>query len=691
MKLVIVESPTKARTISKFLSKDYKIESSFGHIRDLPKSKLGIDVEKNFEPSYVIPTKARKTVNALKKQAKESDLVILATDEDREGEAISYHLVKALELDKAGAPKIQRITFHEITENAIKSALQSPREIDTSLVDAQQARRILDRLVGYKLSPFLWEKVAKRLSAGRVQSVALRLICEREAEIKKFQPEEYWTIIATLLKAKSKNFFEASLVKINKKTMEKFSIKTKEDADKIVSSLKQSEFSISGISKKEVRKNPLPPFTTSTLQQASVKRLRFSAKQTMRLAQNLYENGHITYMRTDSLNLSKESVNAAKSWLVKNLGEKYASDAPRFYKTKSKMAQEAHEAIKPTNISLTPENLGAENSQEKKLYEMIWQRFMASQMPQAIFEAAVIEIEAKNKKETFGLRANGNVLKFDGFLKIWPSAYEEKELPELDKGDALEQKEISGQQHFTEPPARYDEASLVKTLEEFGIGRPSTYAPIISVIQDRYYVLKNEQRRFQPTEIGEAVNKMLTENFPDIVDVNFTATIEDQFDQVAEGRKKWQKVIKEFYEPFAKNLEKKYEKVEKQEPIKETTNEVCEKCGKPMAVKYSRYGKFLACTGYPECKNTKSLSINGGNAEAKDFGACPKCGAESGNPPTAGQPGKIVMKRTKKGRFFYGCNKWPDCDYASWTKPETNQESKSEIQTPEEKIKDTEE
>ena len=681
MNLVIVESPTKANTISKFLGKDYKVESSYGHIRDLPKSKLGIDIEKNFEPQYIIPVKARKKVNQLKKETEKAKSVILATDEDREGEAIAFHLTKALGLDEKQNSTTQRIVFHEITKSAIEEALSNPRNIDMDLVDAQQARRVLDRLVGYKLSPFLWEKVMKRLSAGRVQSVALRLIAEREEEIKNFKAEEYWTIIASLqkiknLKAKIKSF-EAVLFKINNETIQKPGIKTKEETDEIAGNLKKCEFSVAKIEKREIKRNPLPPFTTSTLQQAASQRMGFSAKQTMRLAQNLYENGLITYMRTDSLNLSKESVFAAKNWIEKNLGKEYAVQAPRFFKTKSRLAQEAHEAIRPTRPDLTPEKISVKSGkikfpQDKKLYELIWQRFIASQMPQAVFDSTRVEITATKSGESrlsgrkaenpklqthYLLLANGSTLRFDGFLKIWPTKFEENELPALTENEELKLKEIIPSQHFTEPPPRYNEASLIKTLEEYGIGRPSTYAPIISVIQERNYVLKNEQRRFQPTEIGEAVNKILVKHFPEVVDIQFTAQMEEELDKVAQGKQKWQKVIKEFYEPFNKNLEQKYQEVEKQPPIIEKTDEICEKCGKPMIIRYGRFGKFMACSGFPECRNTRTLKAAATDENGEEI-KCPKC-----------QEGKVIRRRTKKGRFFYGCSRYPDCDYANWKKP----------------------
>lgn len=671
--LVIVESPTKARTISQFLGKGYKVESSYGHVRDLPKSKLGIDVEHDFDPQYIVPVKAKKRVNQLKKEAEKSASVILAVDEDREGEAIAWHLVQALGLNNGKLPEVRRIVFHEITASAIKDALKNPRGIDMNLVDAQQARRVLDRLVGYKLSPFLWAKVMRRLSAGRVQSVALRLIAEREEEIKNFKAEEYWTIVATLLKIssgggsafggksqKSKvKSFEAGLYKINGEIITKLGIKNKDEAEDIVSRLKKCDYRVLKIDKKELKRNPPSPFTTSTLQQEASRRLKLSVKQTMRLAQGIYEKGLITYMRTDSLNLSAESVVAAKQWIEKNLGKEYASQAPRFFKTKSRLAQEAHEAIRPTNPSLTPEKFEAKYKEEAKLYELIWQRFLASQLPQAIFDSTTVEIEAQPKLggKLYGLRASGSTLRFDGFLKIWPTQFEEKDLVELQEGEELKLEKIIPTQHFTEPPARYNEATLIKILEEYGIGRPSTYAPIISVIQERNYVVKNEDRRFEPTEIGTAVNKLLVEHFPQIVDIQFTAKMEDELDEVALGKAAWHKVIKEFYDPFAENLEVKYNEVEKQKPIEEPTNEVCEKCGKPMVIKYGRFGKFMACSGFPECKNTKPLKITVQDQNGVTM-KCPKC-----------EEGLVVRRKTKRGRFFYGCSRYPSCDFASWTNP----------------------
>ena len=687
MKLIIVESPTKAKTIESFLKGGFKVVSSYGHVRDLPKSKLGIDVEKNFEPHYIVPVKSKKRVGELKKSAQKADQIILATDEDREREAIAFHLTQVLTPEKKKISKsspsktpprsaekqesqisrFERIVFHEITPEAIERAIQNPREIDLNLVNAQQARRILDRLVGYGLSPFLWKKVAKRLSAGRVQSVALRLVVEREREIKNFKPEEYWLIDVVFNTEKNKKL-ETSLIKIDEETIGVGSIKNKKESDKTVDDLKKADFKILQIIKKEIRRNPFPPFTTSTLQQTAFARLRFSSKQTMRIAQSLYEKGLITYMRTDSVNLSQQSLVGAQQWLKSNLGEKYALPSYRRFKNKSKNAQEAHEAIRPTLPDFSPKNLGGqarpehqklENAQEEKLYELIWRRFIASQMPPAIFDSTAVDINGKGKKE-YLLRASGTVLKFDGFLKIWPSKFEEKEIPPIKESEKITLEEVIPSQHFTEPPARYNDASLIKKLEELGIGRPSTYSPIISVIQERNYVIRNEQKRFEPTEIGEKVNDVLVEHFPKVVDVQFTAQMEEELDEIAQGKLKWQKVIGEFYVPFEKNLKEKYKTVEHQAPMTETTDEKCEKCGKPMVFRYSRFGKFLGCSGFPECRNIKPLTDQNAhkNSSQKSFGKCPKCGQ-----------GEIVRRRTKKGRFFYGCSKYPDCDYASWTKP----------------------
>ena len=651
--LIIVESPTKARTISGFLDNTYKIESSFGHIRDLPKSKLGID-EETFEPSYVIPTKSRKRVNELKKLASEAKETILATDEDREGEAIAWHLKEILGISDADE---KRIAFHEITKPAIEEALQHPRKIENSLVDAQTARRILDRLVGYKLSPFLWRKVMKGLSAGRVQSAAVRLIVEREEEIRKFLPETYYTVSADLKTEDGKQDFEADLSKINGKALPKPGIKTKEEAEKITADLRVADLSTTDTETKESRRNPYPPFTTSTLQQEASRRLRLSAKMTMNIAQGLYEKGYITYMRTDSVNLSNESLAAAEAWIKQNLGEKYATETFRRFKTKSKSAQEAHEAIRPTNPSRGADSLHLEE-RDKKLYDLIWRRFMASQLPQAVFEQNKAVIEAKMGKENYELIASGSKLKFDGFLKVWPTEFEEKTLPYIEKGSHPILIKAAFEEHQTEPPARYNEASLIKTLEDEGIGRPSTYASIVSVIQERNYVEKNEAKRFVPTQTGELVNKLLVENFPEVVDVKFTASMEEEFDDIAEGKIDWKTTIGKFYTPFSKNLAEKYETVEKQN-TDEPSDEICEKCGKPMVIKTGRFGKFLACTGYPECKNTKKILKEDLIVKINNEPViCPKCGI-----------GNIIKRRSKARRIFFGCSNYPNCDYATWDDP----------------------
>ena len=663
MKLVIVESPTKAKTISKFLGKDYVVESSYGHIRDLPKSKLGIDTEHDFEPHYIVPLKAKPVLKNLKALAKKSDEVILATDEDREGEAIAWHLAAGLGLDEKTVP---RIVFHEITKEAIEAALKNPRTLDQNLINAQQARRVLDRLVGYKLSPFLWKKIMKGLSAGRVQSVTLRLIVERENEIRAFKPEEYWTVEAKL--KNSNAILEANLTHVGDHSLEKFDIPNETEARLITNDLLGSNFTITKITKTSLKKNPPTPFITSTLQQESAKRLGYSSKKTMLLAQRLYELGLITYMRTDSVNLSQESLMTAKNFLQKEFGDRYASEAPRIFHTKSRVAQEAHEAIRPSNVNAKPEDIAVDGEPERKVYKLIWQRFLGSQMPQALFDGTTIDVEAKSKKSSaeggsssggknYMLRANGTIMRFDGFLKVWPQKFQEKELPNLEEKAILTPEEILPLQHFTEPPARFTEASLIKTLESFGIGRPSTYAPTISVIQVRNYV-KKETGKFMPTEIGEMVNKVLTENFNEVVDVDFTAKMETSLDNVANGNERWQDLIGGFYLPFAKKLEEKYVDVKK-ELKDEPTDILCDKCNKPMVIKYGRFGKFIACTGFPECKNTKQLP----KAAPKSTGLkCPDC-----------TEGEIVERKVTRGRargkIFWGCSKYPTCKYASWENP----------------------
>lgn len=671
--LIIVESPTKANTISNFLGNDYDIESSYGHIRDLPKSRLGIDIEHNFEPQYIIPKKSQKRATYLKKLAEKSEKIILATDEDREGEAIAWHIVQIF--NSGETKNIERITFHEITKKAIEDALKYPRGIDMNLVDAQQARRVLDRLVGYKLSPFLWKKMMSGLSAGRVQSVALRIIVDREKEIQCFNPQKYWTIEALLQKTplekifltgqaeKEAEKFIALLDSINGEEISKPGIPEEEKARGIISDLEKTDWRVASIEKKDKRRFPHPPFMTSSLQQTAWSFYKFSAKKTMVIAQQLYEGvriekqgaiGLITYMRTDSLNVSEEALSAAKNYLLNRFGGNYSLSAPARFKTKSKTAQEAHEAIRPTNIDLEPDKIKENLSPDQyKLYKLIWQRFLASQMPEAVFDETNVEISAKSATAAYLFQSKGLVLKFDGFLRIYPLKIEEQNIPMLQKGDSLEQLEINSKEHETQPPPRYNEASLIKILEKFGIGRPSTYAPILSNIQDRGYVVKNQNKSLGPTEIGTKVAELLAEHFPDIVDINFTAKMEENLDEIAEGKRKWQPIINEFYKPFEQNLELKYKEVEKQKIFEaQKTDEICEKCGKPLVIKMSRFGKFMACSGFPECKFTKSLP-------KEPLGKCPKC-----------EEGEIVERKTKKSRrIFYGCSLYPKCDFSSWEKP----------------------
>jgi len=654
MKLIIVESPTKTKSIAKFLGNEYKLLSSYGHIRDLPQKELGVDIENNFEPKYVISTKTRKAVKELREAAKKADLIILATDEDREGEAIAWHILEALKIDDD--KNYQRIVFHEITKSAIEKALLNPRKIDMDLVDAQQARRILDRLVGYKLSPFLWKKVVKGLSAGRVQSVAVRLIIDKEREIKDFKPEEYWSIESELKKENKEDKFIAHLIKKDNKKIDKLGIKNKEEADKILKELEGAQYKVSNIQKKETKKYPAPPFKTSSLQQEASRKMGFTAKQTMRLAQQLYEGlkignkgqtGLITYHRTDSLNLSEESLKDAHEFIEKEFGSKYASPSPRIYKTKAKGAQEAHEAIRPTKSEHHPDEIKKYlDDKQYKLYKLIWQRFIASQMNPAILDNVSVDIQAKN----YLFRTNGSTIKFDGFLKIYPTKFKENNLPELNKEEILNLIKLISEQHFTQPPARYNEASLIKILEEYGIGRPSTYASIISAIQDRGYVQKDDQKRFTPAEIGFIVTDILKEHFPNIVDIKFTAHMEENLDKIAEGKQKWQKILKDFYDPFEENLKKKYEKVEKKK-LEEPTDKICPKCGSNLVIKLGRFGKFYACPKFPECKHTEPI-INSTKVK------CPEC-----------KKGEIIERRSKRGKIFYSCSQYPKCKFALWDKP----------------------
>ncbi len=708
MDLIIVESPTKAKTISKFLAKKYRVESSFGHIRDLPKSEMGIDITANFEPRYVIPTKAKKTVSGLKAAAKKSVSVILASDEDREGEAIAWHLVQALGLDEQ---KIKRIVFHEITKEAILAALENPRTIDHNLVNAQQARRVLDRLVGYELSPFLWKKVAKGLSAGRVQSVATRLIVEREKEIRAFKSEEYWTLTGDFQTEKKKGSdgasFTADLYKLRGKTFDKLTIKAN-DAKQLKDLLSGSSYKIDKIEKKQVSKNPSPPFTTSTLQQSANRHLGFSAKQTMTVAQKLYEEGYITYMRTDALNLSPKFTGEAATWLKNNLGAEYSVPGGRAYKNKSKNAQEAHEAIRPTEVATTPEMLGEKlDRNQARLYRLIWERAVSSQMPPAKLAATTIDTKTETEGQEYIFRASGQMIVFDGYLKIWPEKTKEQELPAVTEGEAARLLELRSDQHETNPPARYSDASLVKELEKHGIGRPSTYAPTINTIIARNYVTRDDNKKLQPTDIAFVVVDLLINHFPKIVDYEFTATLEDDLDSIASGEKEWQPVIKGFYEDFHGNLQAKYEEINKKDIMpEEKSEELCDKCGAAMIIKTGRYGKFLACSAFPDCRNIKKLgggpasspekSAQVGELEKKHAGTvCDKCGspmavkvgkygpflactsypkcknikniAQEGEGKEIDCPlcqkGKIVKKFSRRGPF-YACSNYPDCKNA---------------------------
>lgn len=660
MKLLIVESPAKAKTIEEYLGKDYKVLATYGHLRDLPKSKIGINLA-TFDPEYIIPVKSRKTVTALKKEADASDKVILATDEDREGEAISWHTMQALKEDKGKIKipedKFERITFNEITKNALLNAVKNPRGINKDLVDAQQGRRVLDRLVGYNLSPLLWQKIRRGLSAGRVQSIAVKLIVDREREIEAFKPSEYWEILADL---KKDTEFSA---KLSKKDGKKLEINSKSEADKILSDISNEKYIVSKVDKKEQKKSPAPPFITSTMQQEAARKLYFSAKKTMTLAQKLYEGkkipgkgavGLITYMRTDSLNLSNQALDEARGYINENFGNDYLPESARVYKKKVKGAQEAHEAIRPTSFERTPEELkDVLDNNELALYELIWKRALASQMKEAVLSLTGVDIKAG----AYIFRATGKEVKFDGFTKLYLEGSPEKiaeeskeqKLPPLSLNDECELIKINPMQKFTKPPARYSEASLIKTLEEYGIGRPSTYAPTLSTIKDRGYV-RLESRYFIPEEIGYIVNDMLVKHFPEIVNVEFTAKMEEDLDQIAEGKIEWKKPIREFWNPFSNDLKKAGDKIEKINTDIET-DEICEKCGKPMVIKTGRFGKFLACTGFPECKNAKPYKETTGQK-------CPECGE-----------GDMIIKKTKRGKTFYGCSRYPKCKWAAWKLP----------------------
>ncbi len=645
--LVIVESPSKAKTIGKYLGSSYKVIASVGHIRDLPKSKLGIDIENDFEPNYIPIRGKGDLIKELKKEAKAAKKVYLATDPDREGEAISWHLAYLLGID-ANTPC--RIVFNEITKDAIKNAIKNPRAIDLRLVDAQQARRVLDRLVGYQISPLLWRKVSRGLSAGRVQSAALKIICDRENLIKNFVPKEYWNINVEFKKGKT---FTARLAEFNGKKIE---IGSKEEADKALSALEAGKYIAAEIIRKQRSRKPFAPFTTSSLQQDAANKLGFTTKKTMMVSQQLYEGvevkgqgtvGLVTYIRTDSVRISAEAKQAAKQYIEDNFGSKYSAN--NIYTNKKKDIQDAHEAIRPSNIALDPEKIKDSLTKDQySLYRLIWTRFLASQMAPAIFDGMQVNI----KNGGYLLKASGSKLIFDGYQRIYSPNFDEdkdKLLPEIEEGEELKAQKAEGEQKFTEPPSRFTEASLVKELEEKNIGRPSTYAPIIATILDRKYITR-EKKTLIPTDLGFLVTELMEQYFKEIVDAGFTADMEDKLDDVEAKDTDWKEIIRDFYGPFKKELDVADEELEKVKLPDRITDEVCEKCGKPMAIKTGRFGEFLACTGYPECKNTKPIvkSINV---------KCPDCGRD------------IVAKRGKSGKIFYGCSGYPECTRAYWYKP----------------------
>lgn len=645
--LVIVESPSKAKTIGKYLGSSYKVIASVGHVRDLPKSKLGIDIENDFEPQYIAIRGKGDIIKEMRKEAKKASKIYLATDPDREGEAISWHLANLLGMDPDA---VCRVVFNEITKNTIKEAIKHPRKIDLSLVDAQQARRVLDRLVGYQISPLLWRKIRKGLSAGRVQSAALKILCDREKEIQQFEPKEYWTITAEFKKGKT---FTAKLSEYQKK---KITIENKAENDRIICELKQGDYTVTSLTQKERMKKPYAPFTTSSMQQEASTKLNFNTRKTMMVAQQLYEGvdvkgvgsiGLITYLRTDSVRISEEAKNAAASFITEHYGKEYLGR--NVYTNKKKDIQDAHEAIRPSNISLVPDDIkDSLTNDQYKLYRLIWQRFMASQMTAAKFDN--LQVEIQNGDYTF--KTTGSKLLFDGYQRVYKNSLDDEKdriLPELEKGETLTNTKLSGEQNFTQPPSRYTEASLVKELEEKNIGRPSTYAPIVATLSERKYVSR-EKKSLVPTELGFLVTGLMEEYFKEIVDVNFTAGMEDHLDDVEMAKTQWKTVIRDFYGPFEKELKIADEAIEKVVIEDQPTGEACELCGRPMVLKMGRFGEFAACSGYPECKNTKPI--------VKTIGVkCPNCGKD------------IVARKSKRGKLFYGCSGYPDCSQSYWDKP----------------------
>ncbi len=655
-KLVIVESPSKAKTIKKYLGPGYEVVASMGHVRDLPENRLSVDVKHDFAPKYTIIKGKEKLVDELKAAAEKSDGIYLATDPDREGEAISWHLAYILGLD---INEENRVTFNEITKTGVANGMENPRSIDLDLVNAQQARRILDRLVGYKLSPFLAKVIRRGLSAGRVQSVAVRLVVDREEEIRAFKPEEYWTIDAKLIPKGGRRAFPASFY--GDEAGNKIKISNKEEADAILAKLEDAQFTVAKLKKGSRRKSPAPPFSTSTMQQEASRKLGFQARRTMKAAQELYEGveiegqgavGLITYMRTDSLRLSEDAVKEAAEYIRERWGDRYVPEKPRQYKTRAN-AQDGHEAIRPTNVRLTPDEVKSSlTGDQYKLYKLIWERFVACQMANCLQSTTQADITANG----YLFKASGYTVTFDGFTVLYVEGKDEESeetgaLPVLEKDMPLRKKELAGNQHFTQPPARYTEASLIKALEENGIGRPSTYAATISTITGREYVTR-EGKAFKPTELGEVTTQLMKERFPKIVNVKFTAQVESDLDKVQSGEENWVETLHNFYDDFDKTLQKAKTEMEgvKITLKEDQTDLICEKCGRPMVVKFGRYGKFIACSGYPECKNIKKI-VHETGAE------CPKCG------------GKVVLKKTKRGRVFYGCSEYPNCDFVSWDEP----------------------
>ncbi|HHF7053310.1 TPA: type I DNA topoisomerase [Streptococcus mutans] len=644
--LVIVESPAKAKTIEKYLGRSYKVVASVGHIRDLKKSSMSIDFDNNYEPQYINIRGKGPLINSLKKEAKNAKQIFLASDPDREGEAISWHLAHILDLDLKGK---NRVVFNEITKDAVKNAFVEPRQIDMDLVDAQQARRVLDRIVGYSISPILWKKVKKGLSAGRVQSVALKLIIDRENEIKAFKPEEYWSIDGFFKKGNKK--FQANFYGLdNKKTK----LKSNDDVKKVLTRIKNDDFLVDKVEKKERKRNAPLPYTTSSLQQDAANKINFRTRKTMMVAQQLYEGirlgsngqqGLITYMRTDSTRISPVAQNDAANYITEHFGAEYSKHGNHVRNASG--AQDAHEAIRPSNVNHTPESIAKYLDKDQlKLYTLIWNRFVASQMTAAVFDTVKVNLTQNGVL----FIANGSQIKFKGYMAVYNDSDKTKVLPEMIKGETVKKISANPEQHFTQPPARYSEASLIKTLEENGVGRPSTYAPTLETIQKRYYV-RLVSKRFEPTELGEIVNSLIIEFFPDIVDVKFTAEMESKLDEVEVGKEEWQKVIDQFYKPFEKEVVKAEEQMEKIQIKDEPAGFDCDVCGHPMVIKLGRYGKFYACSNFPDCHNTKAIT--------KEIGViCPIC-----------QKGQVIERKTKRNRIFYGCDRYPDCDFTSWNKP----------------------